>query len=181
MHFIPETQDFSASVLLTHWAWIFCIVGAVLSIVGCLATSLASSLWRPVLPLPFPCYDNQTCLQALPNVPLVAKSLSRGSQIFCASEYRSGCVCVGVLSLGRVRLFLTSWTSPPGSSVHQISQAGIPEWVAISFSNHRGGCLKCRFLGPSLRDSEPANSGWPEGQGMGGAGGGGKVKIFTFN
>ena len=28
--------------------------------------------------------------------------------------------------------------SPPGSSVHQISQAGVPEWVAISFS--RGSC-----------------------------------------
>ena len=35
-----------------------------------------------------------------------------------------------------VTLFVTLWTlwSPPGSSVHGISQARIPEWVAISSS-----------------------------------------------
>ena len=31
--------------------------------------------------------------------------------------------------------------SPPGSSVHGISQAGMLEWVAISFS--RGSCVSC--------------------------------------
>ena len=39
----------------------------------------------------------------------------------------------GVLS--RVRLFVTPWTVVcPGSSVHEISQARVLEWVAISFS-----------------------------------------------
>ena len=32
--------------------------------------------------------------------------------------------------------FVTSWTvGPPSSSVHEISQARTPEWVAISFSS----------------------------------------------
>ena len=31
-------------------------------------------------------------------------------------------------------IFVTSWTSPPCSSVHGISQARILEWIAISFS-----------------------------------------------
>ena len=41
--------------------------------------------------------------------------------------HRPFCSLVDVLSPSRVRLLVTSWT-------HQISQAGIPEWVAISFS-----------------------------------------------
>ena len=41
---------------------------------------------------------------------------------------------VKVKSLSRVRLFVTPWTSPPGSSVHVIFQAGVLEWGAISFS-----------------------------------------------
>ena len=38
----------------------------------------------------------------------------------------------------RVRLFVTPWTSSPGSSVHGILQAGILEWVAFPFS--KGSC-----------------------------------------
>ena len=38
------------------------------------------------------------------------------------------------LSLNRYWLFATHDCSPPGSSVHEISQARILEWVAISFS-----------------------------------------------
>ena len=42
------------------------------------------------------------------------------------------CVCVRVLSC--VRLFEALWTvALPGSSVHEIPQARILEWVAISF------------------------------------------------
>ena len=33
-----------------------------------------------------------------------------------------------------VQLFMTPWTSPPGSSVHGIFQAKLLEWVAISYS-----------------------------------------------
>ena len=44
-------------------------------------------------------------------------------------ERRSECE-----SLSRVRLYVTPWCSPPGSSVHGISQARILEWVAIPFS-----------------------------------------------
>ena len=40
---------------------------------------------------------------------------------------------VKVKSLSPVRLFATPW-SPPGSSVHGIFQARVPEWIAISFS-----------------------------------------------
>jgi len=41
------------------------------------------------------------------------------------------CVCM----LSHVQLFTTPWIcSPLGSSVHRIFQAGILEWVAISFS-----------------------------------------------
>ena len=36
--------------------------------------------------------------------------------------------------LNRVQLCATPWTGLPGFSVHGISQARIPEWVAISFS-----------------------------------------------
>ena len=40
----------------------------------------------------------------------------------------SQCVCL-------VHLFVTFWTiNPPGSSVHEILQARILEWVAIPFS-----------------------------------------------
>ena len=48
---------------------------------------------------------------------------------------------VAVWLLSCVWLFVTPWTvcSPPGSSVHRVSQARILEWVAISFS--RGSSL----------------------------------------
>ena len=40
-----------------------------------------------------------------------------------------------VVLLGRVQLFCNPVdSSPPSSSVHEVSQARIPEWVAISFS-----------------------------------------------
>ena len=35
-------------------------------------------------------------------------------------------------SLSCVRLFVTPWNGPPGSSVHGIFQARVLEWVAIS-------------------------------------------------
>ena len=41
------------------------------------------------------------------------------------------CVCC---VLSHVQLFATMNCSPPGSPVHEILQARIPEWVAISFS-----------------------------------------------
>ena len=45
------------------------------------------------------------------------------------------CVCVCVCAVAQLCLTLCDLMdcSPPGSSVHQISQAGIPEWDAISF------------------------------------------------
>ena len=44
------------------------------------------------------------------------------------------CVCVPDQSLSHVQLFATPMDcSPPGFFVHGISQARIPEWVAISF------------------------------------------------
>ena len=42
--------------------------------------------------------------------------------------------CLFPLWFSRVRLFATPWTVPRLLSVHGISQARIPEWVAISFS-----------------------------------------------
>ena len=48
--------------------------------------------------------------------------------------------------LSRVQLFATPMCSPPGSSVHGIFQARIPEWVAISFSQ---GSFPPRSLTPS--------------------------------
>ena len=44
-------------------------------------------------------------------------------------------VCVVLVMLSHVWLFVIPWTicSPPGSSVHEILQARILEWVAISF------------------------------------------------
>ena len=46
------------------------------------------------------------------------------------------CVCLCVFMFSRVPLFAMLWTvcSPPGSSVHGISQTRILEWVAISSS-----------------------------------------------
>ena len=73
------------------------------------------------------------------------------SQIHFASCLRltlcSDCVCVQ--SLSRVWLFVTPWT--PVSSVHEICQAAILEWVAISYSSgsfrHRDqthlACISC--------------------------------------
>ena len=52
-----------------------------------------------------------------------------------------------VKSLSRVRLLATPWILP-GSSVHGIFQARVPEWVAISFS--RGSSLTQR-LNPGLQ------------------------------
>ena len=45
------------------------------------------------------------------------------------------CVCVCVCSVAQSCLTLCDLMdcSPPGSSVHQISQAGIPGWIAIYF------------------------------------------------
>ena len=44
-------------------------------------------------------------------------------------------VCVSAHTLSRVQLFVTPMDrSLPGSSVYEISEAGILEWVAISFS-----------------------------------------------
>ena len=49
-------------------------------------------------------------------------------------------VAVVVYSLSHVRLFCDPVVcSPPGSSVHGISQAGILEWVAISFFRGSSG------------------------------------------
>ena len=50
------------------------------------------------------------------------------------------------------RLFVTPWTSPPGSPVHEILQARILEWVAISFpgifptQGSSPGLLHCRQI-----------------------------------
>ena len=88
-------------------------------------------------------------LRHLPwKVPLKLRSLGELNK-FCkdlsGNEIRVLCVCVLnsliilvrtlVCVLSRVQLFLTPMDcSPPGSSVHGIFQAGILEWVAISFS-----------------------------------------------
>ena len=44
------------------------------------------------------------------------------------------CACACLVAQACPTLFSTPWISPPGSSVHGISQARILEWVAISFS-----------------------------------------------
>ena len=44
------------------------------------------------------------------------------------------CMCLHAQWINHVRLFVTSWTSSPGSSVHGIIPATILEWVAISSS-----------------------------------------------
>ena len=56
--------------------------------------------------------------------------------------------CVRAPSLSRVRLCNPMDCSPPGSSVHAISQARILEWVAISSS--RG------FPNPGIEPESPA-------------------------
>ena len=48
-------------------------------------------------------------------------------------RWRSKHLCT-VSCFSHVQLFVTLWTSPPGSSVCGVLQARIPEWVAISFS-----------------------------------------------
>ena len=55
--------------------------------------------------------------------------------------------------LGRVWLFVTPWTacSPPGTSVHEIFQARILEWVAISYS--RGTYVKSCKIRPRVMPS----------------------------
>ena len=62
------------------------------------------------------------------------------------------CVCVCVLV---IQLCLTLCDpmecSPPGSSVHGISQARVLEWVAISFS---GGIFLTQELNPRLPHCE---------------------------
>ena len=52
------------------------------------------------------------------------------------SAYQVTPTFLGTAVLSRVQLFVTPWTvcSPPGFSVHEISQERIQEWVTISFS-----------------------------------------------
>ena len=47
--------------------------------------------------------------------------------------YADMCMCV-LSCFSRVRLFVTLWTVPAGSSVHRIFQVRILEWVAMPFS-----------------------------------------------
>ena len=62
-------------------------------------------------------------------------------------------------SFGHVRLCNLMDCSPPGSSVHGISQARLPEWVAISFSRGPSqsrdrtqvSCIAGRFFTISTR------------------------------
>lgn len=53
---------FSTLILMTFGGVSFFVVGAVPCIVGCLATSLASTHQMPVLHTPCSCYDNQKYL-----------------------------------------------------------------------------------------------------------------------
>ena len=49
--------------------------------------------------------------------------------------YVCACVCMCVCVLSHVQLFATPWTvALPGSSVHEIFQARILEWLAIFYS-----------------------------------------------
>ena len=48
--------------------------------------------------------------------------------------------------------------SPPGSSVHRILQATIPEWVAISFSN---ACMHAKLLQSCPTLCDPMDSSPP--------------------
>ena len=53
-----------------------------------------------------------------------------------------------------VQLFVTPWCSPPGSSVHEILQTRVREWVTIPFSRGSSGlsnrtwafCIAGRFF-----------------------------------
>ena len=60
------------------------------------------------------------------------------------------CVCVCVCTHAQLCLILCD-LSPPGSSVHGISQARILEWVSITFS--RGSA------DPGIESSSPALAG----------------------
>ena len=53
---------------------------------------------------------------------------------FSLCEWHQVTVCCGGLVTWSCPTVCNPWTSPPGSSVHGISQARILEWVAISFS-----------------------------------------------
>ena len=58
--------------------------------------------------------------------------------------------------LSRVQLFVTLWTSLPGSSVNGLLQARILEWVAISFSRESSQ-PRDRTRSPALQaDSLPS-------------------------
>ena len=54
--------------------------------------------------------------------------------------------------------------SPPGSSVHGISQARVLEWVDIAFSNHMLAAAKslqsCPTLSDSIDGSPPGSRPW---------------------
>ena len=69
--------------------------------------------------------------------PRMCTYISRGILNLALSSSLNMCVCV-CLSLLVVFDSATPWTSPPGSSVHEILQARILEWVAISFSKKYG-------------------------------------------
>ena len=45
------------------------------------------------------------------------------------------CTLLLLLLLGRVRLCDPTDGSPPGSSVHGVFQARVPEWAALAFSD----------------------------------------------
>ena len=56
-------------------------------------------------------------------------------KLYNGKAYLYICVIVCVKSLSCEQLFATPWTGgPPGSSVHGILQARIPEWVAVPYS-----------------------------------------------
>ena len=46
--------------------------------------------------------------------------------------------------------------SPPGASIHGVSQARIPEWVAISFSRHQGSNPKSPASAGRFFKAEPS-------------------------
>jgi len=52
----------------------------------------------------------------------------------CGADPGGVLVCFMLSCLSRVQLCDPMECSPPGSSIHEIFQARIPEWVAISFS-----------------------------------------------
>ena len=69
------------------------------------------------------------------------------------------CVCVCVHAQLRLSLCNLRNCSLPGSSVHGISQARIPEWVAISFFR-RSSDPKIKPMSPALQaDLLPMNQG----------------------